>query len=179
MNPYLYLKALHLIFVITWFAGLFYIPRLFIYQVEAAEKPPIERQAIENQLKRMARRLWRIIAWPSCIAAIFFALWLLILAPGLLQQRWMQVKLIFVALLLLYHLKTHQIYTRLQQNRGSYTSQFLRTWNEIATVLLFAIVFLAVLKNALSWVWGVAGIVALMALLMAGIKLYKYTRKKN
>lgn len=179
MAYYLYLKAFHLIFVITWFAGLFYIPRLFIYQIEAAGKSSPEREILEAQFKLMAKRLWYIITWPSALLAIFFALCLLALAPALLQQSWMQVKLVFVLLLIGYHLKTHNIYKKLQRGLIPYTARFMRMWNEVATVLLFAIVFLAVLKNAVNWIVGVAGIFILIALLMSGIRLYNYIRRKN
>lgn len=176
---YNYIKALHLIFVITWFAGLFYIPRLFIYQIEASQKPSPEKEILGKQLKLMAKRLWFIITWPSAVLATVFAVWLLILAPAWLQQGWMHVKLLFVFLLFAYHLKCHQIFRQLQNNKVHYTSQFMRIWNEGATIILFAIVFLAILKNAVNWVFGVFGILGLALLLMLGIRLYKNIRKKN
>ena len=107
---YDYIKSLHLIFVITWFAGLFYIPRLFVYQIEANQKPSPEKEILGKQLKLMAKRLWYIITWPSAILATLFAIWLLILQPGWLEQGWMQVKLGFIVLLFLYHFKCHQIF---------------------------------------------------------------------
>ena len=110
MEPYYnYIKAFHLIFVITWFAGLFYIPRLFVYQIEAFHKPSPEKEILGKQLKLMAKRLWYIITWPSAILAIFFALLLLHLRPFLLELSWMQVKLGFVVLLIIYHLKNIHI----------------------------------------------------------------------
>lgn len=176
---YNYIKALHLIFVITWFAGLFYIPRLFIYHIEASEKPSPEKEILTKQLKIMTKRLWHIITWPSAILALFFAVWLLILMPVLLQQPWMQIKLGFVALLVLYHLKNHQIVKQLQKDEIKYTSNAMRMWNEGATLMLFAIVFLVILRNTLGWVFGVLGILGLVLLLMLGIKLYKRFRDKN
>ena len=107
---YNYFKALHLIFVITWFAGLFYIPRLFIYHIEAQEKDLPERAILSEQLKMMAKRLWYIITWPSAILATLFAGVLLYLLPAWLSQDWMLIKLSFVVLLVVYHLKTHQIF---------------------------------------------------------------------
>lgn len=176
---YNYIKALHLIFVITWFAGLFYIPRLFIYQIEASQKPSPEKEILGKQLKLMAKRLWFIITWPSAVLATVFAVWLLILAPAWLQQGWMHVKLLFVFLLFAYHLKCHQIFRQLQNDKVRYSSQFMRIWNEGATIILFAIVFLAILKNAVNWIFGVFGILGLAILLMLGIRLYKNIRKKN
>jgi putative membrane protein len=98
-----YVKALHLIFIVTWFAGLFYIVRLFIYQTEALEKPEQERLILKPQLDLMARRLWYIITWPSAVLTLIFGFWVLTYRWGYLQQEFMQVKLIFVLLLYVYH----------------------------------------------------------------------------
>ena len=174
---YNYIKALHLIFVITWFAGLFYIPRLFIYHTEASKKTKQEADILISQLKIMSRRLWYIITWPSAILAIIFAIWLLILMPSWLLQSWMHLKLTFVALLIVYHLKTHRIFLKLQKNKIDYSEMFLRIWNEGATLLLFAIVFLAILKDGLHWIGGTLGIFGLGVILFLGIRLYKKIRK--
>lgn len=179
MEYYNYIKALHLIFIITWFAGLFYIPRLFVYQIEAFHKPSPEKEILGKQLKLMAKRLWNIITWPSAILATFFAVWLLVLNPVLLKLPWMHVKLTFVVLLILYHLKTHQFYKQLQRDEVNKTSNFMRLWNEGATFILFAVVFLVILKSAINWVFGVIGILALGILLMLGFKWYKNIRRKN
>tara|TARA_B110000008_G_C16837456_1_gene511197 strand:+ start:292 stop:828 length:537 start_codon:yes stop_codon:yes gene_type:complete len=174
---YNYIKALHLIFVITWFAGLFYIPRLFIYHTEASKKTKQEADILIRQLKIMSRRLWYIITWPSAILAIIFAIWLLILMPSWLLQSWMHLKLTFVVLLIVYHLKTHRIFLKLQKNKIDYSEMFLRIWNEGATLLLFAIVFLAILKDGLHWIGGTLGILGLGVILFLGIRLYKKIRK--
>lgn len=179
MEYYNYIKALHLIFVVTWFAGLFYIPRLFIYHIEASHKASPEREILTNQLKLMTKRLWYIIGWPSAILCTFFALWLLLLMPEWLYQPWMQVKLGFVVLLLAYHFKCHQIFKQLQRDEVNYTSRFMRIFNEITTLVLFAVVFLVILKNTFNWIYGVVGIIALGVLLMLGIRLYKRIRDKN
>ena len=179
MDYYQYIKALHLIFVITWFAGLFYIPRLFVYQIESFHKPSPEKEILGKQLKLMAKRLWFIITWPSAILATGFAIGLLVLNPYLLQHNWMLVKLGFVVLLIIYHLKTHQYYNQLQNDVVKHTSSFMRIWNEGATFILFAVIFLAILKNALNWIFGLIGIVVLGVLIMLGFKLYKNIRTKN
>ena len=173
---YNYIKALHLIFVITWFAGLFYIPRLFIYHIEANERTSPGRELLITQFKTMAKRLWYISTWPSAILATLFAVWLLVLMPRWLEQPWMHVKLGLVLLLVMYHLKTHQIFLQLQKDTVKYSSGFMRIWNEGATLFLFAIVFLAILKNAFNWVYGLIGIVILGILLMLGIRLYRQLR---
>ena len=179
MEYYNYIKALHLIFVITWFAGLFYIPRLFVYQIEAFHKPSPDKEILGDQLKLMAKRLWNIITWPSAILATLFAIWLLVLMPSWLQQGWMHVKLVFVLLLIIYHLKTHQYFKQLQRDEVKKTSSFMRLWNEGATFILFAVVFLVILKNAMNWIFGVVGIVVLGILIMLGFKVYKNIRSKN
>jgi len=127
----------------------------------------------------MAKRLWNIITWPSAILATIFAVWLLILQPYWLQQGWMIVKLLFVFLLIIYHLKTHQFYKELQNNVIKRTSNFMRLWNEGATFILFAVIFLAILKNALNWIFGIIGIIVLTMLIFLGFKLYKNFRSNN
>lgn len=127
----------------------------------------------------MTKRLWNIITWPSAILSTVFAIWLLILQPIWLQEPWMHVKLGFVVLLYLYHLKSHQIFKQLQRDEVNYTSKFMRIWNEGATLILFAVVFLVILKSAFNWIFGVIGIIVLGILLMLGIRLYKRIQKKN
>ncbi|TDU43612.1 putative membrane protein [Gelidibacter sediminis] len=179
MEYYNYIKSLHLIFVITWFAGLFYIPRLFVYQIEASHKPSPDKEILGEQLRLMAKRLWNIITWPSAILATIFAIWLIILMPAWLQQGWMHVKLVFVVLLIIYHLKTHQYFNQLQRGIVTKTSNFMRLWNEGATFILFAVVFLVILKNSINWIFGVIGIFVLAVLLMLGFKIYKNIRNRN
>jgi putative membrane protein len=179
MEIYNYIKSLHLIFVITWFVGLFNIVRFFVYQIEANEKPSPDREILLAQFKIMTYRLWYIITWPSAILATFFAAWLLILMPAWLQMPWMQIKLSFVFLLFLYHLKCHQIYNQLQKDEFKYSSNFMRLWNEGATLILFAVVFLVILKNAFNWIYGVIGIFLFSILIMLGFKFYKRIREKN
>lgn len=176
---YNYIKALHLIFVITWFAGLFYIVRLFVYQIEATEKPSPEKEILGKQLSIMAKRLWTIITWPSAILAVGFAIWLISLRTFYLTDAWMQVKLGFVFLLILYHLKCHQIYKQLQKGIVKQSSNFMRLFNEGATIILFAIIFLVMLRNAVNWIYGVLGLIAFSVLLMLGYKFYKRLRENR
>ena len=154
MEYYLYIKSLHLIFIVTWFAGLFYIPRLFIYQIEASEKEEPERSILGKQLALMAKRLWYIITWPSMILTSIFAFTMLYLQPAWLHAPWMQIKLCFVALLFAYHFKNQQIFSQLQRGEINYTSRFMRIWNEGATLILFAVIFLAITKSAVNWLMG-------------------------
>ncbi|MBO3115148.1 CopD family protein [Winogradskyella sp. DF17] len=179
MEYYNYIKSLHLIFVITWFAGLFYIPRLFVYQIEAFHKPSPDKEILGKQLKLMAKRLWYIITWPSAILSTIFAVWLLLLMPGWLDQGWMHVKLTFVLLLFFYHYKTHVYFKQLQDDIVKKSSSYMRIWNEGATFILFAVVFLVILKSTLNWIFGVVGIIVLGILIMLGFRVYKSIREKN
>ncbi|MGB0896952.1 MAG: CopD family protein [Flavobacteriaceae bacterium] len=176
---YNYIKALHLIFVITWFAGLFYIVRLFIYQIEASHKPSPDKEIIGEQLKIMANRLWYIITWPSAILTLIFAGTLLYINSGLLQLPWMHVKLGFVVLLYLYHFKCHLIYKQLQKGIVKHSSNYMRLFNEGATVILFSVVFLVIVRHEINWIFGVIGIISLSVILMVLFKIYKRYREKN
>ncbi len=176
---FLNLKALHIIFVITWFAGLFYIVRLFIYHVEAEEKPDLEKKILQTQYKLMSKRLWFIITWPSAILASIFAFWMLYQNPVYLELPWMHIKLGFVGLLYIYHIICHKIYLELQSDIIKYSSNKLRIWNEVSTIILFSTVFLVVLKNSINWIYGVVGIVLFSFILMLAVKLYKRLRAKK
>jgi putative membrane protein len=176
---FLYIKALHIIFVITWFSGLFYIVRLFIYHAEAEKKTSPEKEILQKQYKLMSKRLWYIITWPSAILASVFAFWLLYENPAYLKMPWMHVKLTFVLALYIYQGICHKIFIQLQNDIVKYSSFKLRIWNEVATIILFSIVFLVVLKSAINWIWGVVGIVLFSFILMFGIRLYKRIRNKN
>ncbi|NHN25650.1 CopD family protein [Flavobacterium jejuense] len=179
---YNYIKALHLIFVITWFAGLFYMVRLFVYHAEAKQKPQLEQDILIKQYQLMQYRLWYIITWPSAILASIFAYWMLFFTESgkfWLTQPWMHVKLAFVLLLYIYHGKCHQIFKQLQRNEVRNSSNFFRIWNEGATIILFAIVFLVILKSAINWIYGVVGIFVFSILIMLGFKLYKRIREKK
>ena len=176
---YLYVKAIHIIFIVTWFAGLFYMVRIFIYHIEAAEKSEPDRSILIKEYKRNARRLWFAITWPSAILTLIFGTWLLLLMPGYLKQGFMHAKLSFVLLLYIYHLACHRIFNQLQHDILKYTSQQLRIWNEVATVLLIAIIFLIVLKNTLSMFWGLAGLIIFTLVLLLAIRIYKRLREKS
>lgn len=174
---YLTVKALHIIFVVTWFAGLFYIVRLFIYQREALEKPEIEKKILYPLLSLMARRLWFGITWPSAILTLVFGTTLIIKQPIWLEQPFMHIKLTFVLLLLIYQIVCQRLFSKLQAGIPVWTSQKLRFWNELATIILVAIVFLIVLKNSTDWLYGTLGLVIFATVLVLAIQLYKKSRK--
>lgn len=174
----LYLKAVHIIFVVTWFAGLFYMPRLFVYLTESFDKPEPERSILVRQLTLMASRLWLGITWPSAIVTLIMGTLLLINEPSWLQHGFMHIKLTLVFFLYVYHFSLQHIFLLLKKGIVKYSSQQLRIWNEVATLFLIGIVFLIVLKNALSLVWGIVGLLLVTGAIMAGIKIYKTIRKK-
>jgi putative membrane protein len=176
---FLYIKALHIIFVVTWFAGLFYIVRLFIYQTEAETKLEPAKEILQTQYKLMSKRLWYIITWPSAILASIFAFWMLYQNPYYLSESWMLVKLAFVLGLYFYHGFCQKIYSNLQKDIVKHSAFRLRIFNEVATLILFAIVFLVTLKSAINWIWGVVGIFLFGIILMLSIKLYKRIKSKK
>jgi protoporphyrinogen IX oxidase len=175
---FLYLKAVHIIFIVTWFAGLFYMPRLFVYITEAHEKSEPEKSILLKQLKMMASRLWYGITWPSAVITLGMGTALLINQSEWLQHGFMHMKLTLVFFLYLYHFSLHAILKNLERDIVKYTSQQLRLWNEVATLFLISIVFIIVLKNALSMAWGLAGLLVVTFLILAGIRLYKKYRSK-
>ncbi len=172
---FLVLKALHIIFVVTWFAALFYIVRLFIYAAEAAElENALQKQILHEQYSLMQRRLWLGIGWPSAILTAA-------LGAGLLQTystfpRWLWLKLAIVGFLYVYHLSCQHIFGQQQRGDFRYTSFQLRVWNEVATVILFTAVFVVVLKDQLDVLFVLWGLILLSLLLFVAVKIYAKIR---
>lgn len=171
-----FVKALHIIFVVTWFSGLFYIVRLFVYNAEANTKNEPERSILKKQYGIMQKRLWYGITWPSAILTLIFGTWMGILYGSL--PTWLLVKLFFVAGLFIYHLSLNRIFNQQQKGIFKWTSQQLRIWNEVATLFLISIVMLAVVKQLLSVAWAVGVLIAFSLLLFLAIKIYKKYRKE-
>jgi len=175
---YTVLKALHIIFMVSWFAGLFYIVRLFIYHTESQDQSEQEKLILGNQFKIMEKKLWWIITTPAMILTVVFGVSMLILNPTLLKMDWMHLKLTFVILLLIYHFVCQKIMLKLDKNIFTWNSNKLRLWNEVATLALVAIVFLVIMKNSLNWIYGTVGFFAVAVALMIAIKIYKRYRNK-
>lgn len=174
----LYLKALHLIFAITWFAALFYLPRLFIYQTDAKLLQEPDSTILTNKYKDDSRRLWKLIGWPSLVLTLVFGIG--ILHPWFsLMPTWLVVKLILIVGLVGYHHFLHFTYKDLQNDTYKYSGLQLRMINEIATLFLFGIVILGVLKSAISFSVLAIIIVVLSALMVWGIFAYKRKREKE
>lgn len=183
-NAYFYFKAIHIIFVVTWFAGIFYMPRLLIYNREANDKPPEAKAILQSQFTVMMKRLWYGITWPSALLTLIFGLTLLIKGNWLAivfekEGLWLLLKLILVLFLYLYQFATHRIFTQQLKGIFKYNSQQLRMWNEVATLFLISIVMLVVVKQGISLLWGLVGTVLLVIVLMLAIKIYKRVRTKS
>lgn len=176
---YSVVKALHIIFIVSWFAGLFYIVRLFIYHTEAQQKEEQERRILSKQFEIMESKLWWIITTPAMILTLIFGTWMLFIVPAWLEQGWMHIKLSFVGLLLVYHFVCQRILFQLKEGKFNWSSTALRIWNEVATLALVAIVFLVTMKNTLGWLNGTIGFFAVAIALMIAIKLYKKARQKK
>jgi protoporphyrinogen IX oxidase len=176
---YNYILSIHIIFVVCWMAGLFYMVRLFIYHTEAQEKPEPDRTILSKQFEIMERKLWYIITVPSMFIVLAAGITMLCLAPVWLQQSWMHIKLGFVVGLIIYHYICQNKMKQMAAGTYKWTSTQLRLWNEVATLFLFAIVFLAVLKDAVNWIYGLVGLVGLAVVLMLAVKLYKRSRAKK
>lgn len=178
---YAYLKALHIIFVVTWFAGMFYIVRLFIYNTEANQKAEPEKSILQKQFSIMIKRLWLGITWPSAILTLIFGPWVMFNGGWSKTLdgeagRWLLVKLVFVVLLYVYHFTLHALYKQEAAGIFRYSSQKLRIWNEVATIFLVPIVMLATVKSSMSWLWGLIGLIGFVIVLVSAIKIYKTLR---
>lgn len=171
---YPYVKALHIIFIVTWFSGLFYLVRLFIYNAEAEEKPEPERSILHRQFNLMIKRLWFGITWPSAILTLIFGSWMLYLYG--VVPVWLEIKIAFVVGLYAYHYSLHLLYR--QQSKGifQFGSQQLRVWNEVATLFLIAIVFLVVVKESIGLAWGLGGLLLFTLVLLGAIAVYRKFR---
>ena len=173
-----YLVALHIIFIVTWFAGLFYIVRLFVYHAETEKKNEPEKTILRQQYRIMEKRLWYGITWPSMVITLVLGSWLTLQNFSVyISQPWFILKMCFVACLVLYHIQNHFLFEKFQKTDVAWSSFRLRIWNEVATLLLFAIVFLVVPKDNSNWVWVGIGLVGLAAALYIAVQLYRKNRE--
>ena len=176
-ESYLWFKTFHIIGVVVWFAGLFYLVRLFIYHVEAAEQEQPIRAAFEQQYGLMERRLANIITTPGMAVAVSCAVGLLVVNPSWLQQSWMHAKLLFVAFLLGYHWLCYRLMGQLQRGECNWSGRQLRALNELPTLLLVIVVLLVVFKQQFptgAATWLTVGLVVFMA---ASIQFYARWRR--
>lgn len=176
---YFWFKAFHIVGVVVWFAGLFYLVRLFIYHVEAEEQPEPARGILQSQYLLMEKRLYNIITTPGMLVAVAMAIGLLTTEPEVLHDWWLHVKLGFVVLLLGYHHYCARILKQLEKGTCRLSSGKLRALNEAPTLLLVAIVMLAVFKNSFPTSASVWVMVALVVSMAASIQLYAKIRRRN
>ncbi|MGH1394218.1 MAG: protoporphyrinogen oxidase HemJ [Trichormus sp.] len=174
---YSWFKAFHIIGIVVWFAGLFYLVRLFIYHVEANQEPEPARTILKNQYQIMEKRLYNIITTPGMLVTVAMAIGLLSTEPEVLKQGWLHFKLLCVALLVGYHHYCGRLMKKLAADECRWSGQQLRALNEAPTVMLVVIVMLAVFKNNLPTditAWLVFGLIILMA-----VTIQLYARKRR
>ncbi len=171
------LRAFHIIFVVSWFAGLFYMVRLLIYHTEAQSMDQSKKEILSEQFTIMEKRLWWVITTPAMIFTIAFGYWMLAKDfEYYLNEFWMQIKLAFVFMLVLYHFYTQRIMFQIHKGEFGYSSKKLRLWNELATFFLVAIVFLVVLKNGVNWIYGTLGFFTFGLLLFLAVRIVQKLR---
>lgn len=176
---YLYILSVHIIFVVSWMAGLFYSVRLFIYHTEANDRPENEREILQKEFIKIEHKLWHIITNPAMTLAVLAGIAMICIRPGLLSTPWLPVKLGFVFLLIVYHFICQRIMHQLKRGIFKLTSFQLRLWNEVATILLVAIVFTVILKSAVDWIYGLVGLIIFSVVIMIAVKWYKHYRQKR
>ncbi len=138
---YLWFKALHIIFMVTWFAGLFYLPRLFVYHAMSQDAVSIER------FKIMERKLFFGIMAPGAILTLLFGVAMLIANPMWLKQGWLHAKLTLIVVLIGYHIWCGKLLLDFKADRNRYSHVWYRWFNEVPAVLLIVIVLLATFKS--------------------------------
>ncbi len=152
------------------------MPRILIYLTEAHHKAEPEKSILLKNYKLIASPLWFGITWPSAIITLVMGTSMLVNQPEWLKLGFMHLKLTLVFFLYVYHISIHYIFNLLKKDIVKYTSNQLRMWNEVAMLFLISIVFIIVLKSALSMIWGVLGLVVISFLILAGIRVYKRFR---
>ncbi|MBK9456908.1 MAG: CopD family protein [Chitinophagales bacterium] len=177
MAYYSYFVAAHIIFIVTWFAALFYIVRLYIYHTEALQRNEPDKSILATQFIIMERRLMSIIGTPSMILVVITGSSLLYFNQQFLQEGWMHMKLFFIVCIIAYHFSCLRIQKRLSKQTSKLSSQQLRLFNELATIFLVAIVFLIELKNTANMLYGLLGLLLLAVIMMIAVKIYKRKRE--
>lgn len=176
---YLWFKAFHVIGFVVWFAGLFYLVRLFIYHVEANAQPEPAQGILKQQYGIMEKRLYHIITMPGMIVTIAMAIGILWTEPEVLKQGWLHAKLGFVAVLIAYHFYCGRLMKQLAAGTCQWTSQTLRALNEAPTILLLLIVLLAIFKDSLPTDMATVAVIASVLLMIVTINLYAKKRKRD
>lgn len=181
---YEFFKSLHIIGFVSWFAALFYLPRLFIYHTEALDAPEPERSILTHQYALMERRLYHIIMTPAMLLTFSggFAMLIMNTQYGMAwfnSNPWIYWKLGLIVFLTSYHHYSKTIMKRLGTGQRVMTSTQFRLYNEVTTLFLVAIVLLAVYKNSLQFLYALAGLIGLGVLLALGVRGYKKIRERS
>jgi putative membrane protein len=179
MQPmtYLWFKAFHIVGVVVWFAGLFYLVRLYVYHAEANEQPEPARSILQQQYQIMEMRLYRLITTPGMVLTVAMAIAMLITMPAYLKDLWLHVKLGLVVLLIGYHHYCGRLMKQMANGQFKLSSQQFRWLNEVPTVFLVLIVLLAVFKNNFPTAPAAWGIFAMIVAMAAIIQLYARKRR--
>ena len=172
-------KAIHLIAMVAWFAGLFYLVRLFVYHVEAQQNNEPQKSILSAQYHLMEVRLYRIITVPAMVITLLAGIVMLFTAPEYLKQGWLHSKLFLVLLLVGYHFYCGMTIKRLREGRSQESSQGFRMLNELPTVLLIAIILLAVFRDGISLISLLAVVIATVLILGSATLAYKRYRSKR
>ncbi|MCP9799504.1 protoporphyrinogen oxidase HemJ [Synechococcus sp. RedBA-s] len=176
-EAYLWFKTLHIVGVVVWFAGLFYLVRLFIYHVEADELEEPVRGAFQQQYTLMERRLANIITTPGMVVAVAMAMGLLVAQPLWLKQGWMHAKLAVVLALLAYHWFCYRLMGQLREGRCRWSGRQLRALNELPTLMLVLVVMLVVFKGQFPTGAATWFLVALVVAMAGSIQFYARWRR--
>ncbi len=175
---YNFLKSLHIIFVVSWFAGLFYLPRLLVYHVEAQEKDEQEKAILSKQFEKMEKLLFNAImipamwlTWITGLSMVYLNWW-----DNFQTHTWLHLKLAFVLGITIYHFVCRHLIRKFRTSEFILSGGQLRLFNEIATILLVAVVFLVIAKNTFDMVIGIGGFIAFAVVIMAAVQVVKKFR---
>lgn len=173
------IKSLHIIFVVSWFAGLFYLPRLLVYHAESQNKQEPERTILSAQFEKMQKVLFNAIMIPAMFLTWITGLSLIYLQwlESFRQHTWLHLKLGFVVAITIYHFYCRYLIQQFRQQHFIFSGSQLRLFNEIATILLVSVVFLVVGKNSLDWLYGLIGFTVFGILIMLAVKIARRFRK--
>lgn len=174
---YLWFKSFHIIGFVAWFAGLFYLPRLFVYHIEADQRPAAESAILKAEYTLMEKRLYKLIMYPAMIFTIVMAIGLVWTEPEVLKQAWFHAKLLFVLLLIGFHHYCGRVIKKLEAGTSTLSGIRMRQINEIPTILLGLVVLLAIFKNNLPTSTATWGTVAAVIAFAVIIQLYARKRR--
>lgn len=178
-NWYSVAKALHLIGMVSWMAGLFYLVRIMVYHAEADNRPEPARAILVAQYTVMEWKVYRVIIRPATVITWMFGLLMLLLQPVWLQQAWIYAKLTFVLLLTGYTYYCQVHIRRLELHVSGFTHLHYRVMNEIPTIILAAVVFLAVFRTRINWLYLFCGIGLFAGLIFSAVRKVAAKMKKN